>query len=179
VFFSETLVTTYRLHGVLTQKTTIYRAQSCKSVAVKIGLHRQSLVSRTVTPLEWIRELKPHDGNRCSPWEQWSFLSERPKNDKDKRFSDGQISFFPFMRHGSQQKNSWNGDGRWEQGRIVWSLSLFKYKGSKVEAKLVPTFADGGCQVVSETNPYGRILGFLDRSSYFFFQLTLQLYSRG
>jgi hypothetical protein len=29
------------------------------------------------------------------------------------------------------------------------------------------------------TDPYGRILGFLDRSRYFFFQLAPQLYSRG
>jgi hypothetical protein len=28
-------------------------------------------------------------------------------------------------------------------------------------------FADRGCQVVSVTDPYGRILGFLDRSRYF------------
>jgi hypothetical protein len=27
----------------------------------------------------------------------------------------------------------------------------------------VPTFADRGCDVVSVTDPYGRILGFLDR----------------
>jgi hypothetical protein len=28
-------------------------------------------------------------------------------------------------------------------------------------------FADRGCHVVSVTDPYGRILGFLDRSRYF------------
>jgi CBS-domain-containing membrane protein len=28
--------------------------------------------------------------------------------------------------------------------------------------KLMPTFADRGCHVVSVTDPYGRILGFLD-----------------
>jgi hypothetical protein len=28
---------------------------------------------------------------------------------------------------------------------------------------LVPTFADRGCRVVSATDPYGRILDFLDR----------------
>jgi hypothetical protein len=33
--------------------------------------------------------------------------------------------------------------------------------------------------VVSVTNPYGRILGFLDRSRYYFFQVAPQLYSRG
>jgi hypothetical protein len=30
-----------------------------------------------------------------------------------------------------------------------------------------------GCHVVSVTNPYGRNLGFLDRSRYFFFQVAL------
>jgi hypothetical protein len=31
--------------------------------------------------------------------------------------------------------------------------------------------------VVSVTDPYGRILGFLDRGRYFFFQVAPQLYS--
>jgi hypothetical protein len=42
-----------------------------------------------------------------------------------------------------------------------------------------PTFADRGCRVVSATDPHGRILGFLDRSRYYFFQVAPQLYSRG
>jgi hypothetical protein len=32
-------------------------------------------------------------------------------------------------------------------------------------AKLVANFEDRGCHVVSVTDPYGRILGFLDRLS--------------
>jgi hypothetical protein len=48
-----------------------------------------------------------------------------------------------------------------------------------MSAKLVPTFASTGSHVVSVTNPYGRILGFLDWSRYFFFQVAPQLYSRG
>jgi hypothetical protein len=40
-------------------------------------------------------------------------------------------------------------------------------------------FADRWWHVVSVTNPYDRILGFLDRSRYCFFQVALQLYSRG
>jgi hypothetical protein len=31
----------------------------------------------------------------------------------------------------------------------------------------LPTFAVRGCHMVSVTDPYGRILGFLDRSRYF------------
>jgi CBS-domain-containing membrane protein len=49
----------------------------------------------------------------------------------------------------------------------------------RLSAKLIPTFADRGGHVVSVTDPYGRILGFLDRSCYFFFQVAPQLYSRG
>jgi hypothetical protein len=49
----------------------------------------------------------------------------------------------------------------------------------RLPAKLVPTFDDRGCHVVSVTDPYCHILGFLDRSRYFFFQVAPQLYSRG
>jgi CBS-domain-containing membrane protein len=53
------------------------------------------------------------------------------------------------------------------------------YIDRRLSAKLVPTFADRGCHVVSVTDPYGRILGFIDRSRYGFFQVAPQLYSRG
>jgi hypothetical protein len=43
----------------------------------------------------------------------------------------------------------------------------------------MPTFADRGCHVVSVTDPNYRILGFLARSRYFFYQVAPQLYSRG
>jgi hypothetical protein len=46
-----------------------------------------------------------------------------------------------------------------------------------MSAKLESTFADIRCHVVSVTDPYGRILGFLDWSCYFFFQVSPQLYS--
>jgi hypothetical protein len=49
----------------------------------------------------------------------------------------------------------------------------------RFSTKLVPTFTDKRCHVVSVTNPYGRNLHFLDRSRYFFFQVAPQLYSRG
>jgi hypothetical protein len=46
-------------------------------------------------------------------------------------------------------------------------------------AKLVPTFVDREWHVVSVTDPYSRVLDFLDRSCYFLFQVAPQLYSRG
>jgi hypothetical protein len=56
---------------------------------------------------------------------------------------------------------------------------LYRQSDRCLLAKIVSTFADRGCHVVSVTDPYGRILGFLDRSRYFFFQVAPQLYSRG
>jgi hypothetical protein len=70
--------------------------------------------------------------------------------------------------------------GRWALTPWHESASeLYRPSGSRLSAKLVLTFADIGCHVVSVTDPYCRILGFLHRSSYFFFQVAPQLYSRG
>jgi hypothetical protein len=45
-----------------------------------------------------------------------------------------------------------------------WSESeLYRPSDRRLSAKLVPTFADRVCRVVSATDPYGRILGFLDQ----------------
>jgi hypothetical protein len=54
---------------------------------------------------------------------------------------------------------------------------LYRPSDRSLSAKLVTIFADRGWHVVKATDPYGRILGFLDRSRYFFFQLTPQMYS--
>jgi hypothetical protein len=57
--------------------------------------------------------------------------------------------------------------------RTPWSESaseLYRPTDRRLSAKLVPTFADRGCHVVSVTDPYGRILDFLDRSPYFSFK---------
>jgi hypothetical protein len=49
----------------------------------------------------------------------------------------------------------------------------------RLTEKLVPTFADRGCHVVSAANPRGLNFGFLDRSRYYFFQVAPQFSSRG
>jgi hypothetical protein len=51
-----------------------------------------------------------------------------------------------------------------------WSESaseLYRPSDNRLSEKWLPTFADKGCHVVSVTDPYGRILCFLDRSRYF------------
>jgi hypothetical protein len=56
---------------------------------------------------------------------------------------------------------------------------LYRPSDDCLLTKLVSTLADGGCYMVSVTDPYSRIVEFLDRSRYFFFQVALQLYSWG
>jgi hypothetical protein len=67
-----------------------------------------------------------------------------------------------------------------EKGSLFNSASeLNRPSDRRLSTKLVPAFADSWCHVVSVTDPYGRILDFPDRSRYCFFQVALQLYSRG
>jgi hypothetical protein len=56
---------------------------------------------------------------------------------------------------------------------------LYRPKDHRLLAKPVPTFAGRGVARGQRNRSLGRNLGFLDRSRYFFFQVTPQLYSRG
>jgi hypothetical protein len=54
--------------------------------------------------------------------------------------------------------------------KTPWSESaneVYRPSDRRLSAKWLPTFADKGCHVVSVTDPYGHILGFIDRSRYF------------
>jgi hypothetical protein len=56
------------------------------------------------------------------------------------------------------------------KNKTPWSESeseLYWPSDRRLSEKRLPTFADRGCQVVSVTDPYGRIMGFLDSSRYF------------
>jgi hypothetical protein len=44
---------------------------------------------------------------------------------------------------------------------------LYRPSDRRLSAKLVPTFADGGCHMVGVTDLYDNILGFPDQSPYF------------
>jgi hypothetical protein len=52
---------------------------------------------------------------------------------------------------------------------------LYRSSDRRLSGKLVPNFADRGCHVVNVTDPYCRILGFLDRSRYFFLSSSSSL----
>jgi hypothetical protein len=49
-----------------------------------------------------------------------------------------------------------------------FTSELYRPSDRHLLAKLVSTFTDRGCHVVSVTAPYGRILGFLARNRFFF-----------
>jgi hypothetical protein len=51
---------------------------------------------------------------------------------------------------------------------------LYRPSDRRLSSKLVQTIVVRECQVVSVTDPYGRILGILDRSRSFFFQVAPQ-----
>jgi hypothetical protein len=44
-----------------------------------------------------------------------------------------------------------------------FASELYRPSDRRLSAKLVPTFADRGCHVVSVADPYSHIIGFLDR----------------
>jgi hypothetical protein len=58
----------------------------------------------------------------------------------------------------------------WFINLTLWPESaseLYRPRDRRLSAKLATTFADRGCHVVSVTDPYGRILVFLDRAATF------------
>jgi hypothetical protein len=55
-----------------------------------------------------------------------------------------------------------------KQKQTPWPESaseLYRPSDRRLSAKIVPTFEDIGCHVVSVTDPYGRILSFLGTSN--------------
>jgi hypothetical protein len=73
-------------------------------------------------------------------------------------------------------------DNHYNQTKAPWPESaseLCRPSHHRLSVKLMPTLADRGCHVVSVTDPYDRIHGFLDRSCYLFSQPAPKLYLRG
>jgi hypothetical protein len=57
-----------------------------------------------------------------------------------------------------------------KKNSIVWvrERTIPAERPPLVGEVIANVYADRGCHVVSVTDPYGRILGFLDRSRYFY-----------
>jgi CBS-domain-containing membrane protein len=78
------------------------------------------------------------------------------------------VNFMPksFSRLGKSRRHSLDKQNK----QTPWSepaSELYIPSVRRLSVKLVPTFADRGCHVVSVADPYGRILGFLDRAATF------------
>jgi hypothetical protein len=76
-----------------------------------------------------------------------------------------QITVVLWISHGQEFAES--GKLSEVKKKTPWSESaseLYRPSDRPLSAKWLPTFADRGCHVVSVTDPYGRILDFLDRS---------------
>jgi hypothetical protein len=85
-------------------------------------------------------------------------------------FDESEESFVPFSLKVESQLSSNQQPIRKTKVKTPWPESaseLYRPSDRRLSAKRLPTFADRGCHVVSVANPYGRILGFLDRSRYF------------
>jgi hypothetical protein len=52
--------------------------------------------------------------------------------------------------------------GQWSES----ASELYRPSDRRLSAKLVSTFADRGCRVVSVTDPYGCIIGLLDQDAH-------------
>jgi hypothetical protein len=92
-----------------------------------------------------------------------------------KRQSNGAISdkHTPFVcksffgrPHCELKEHVWSKVCRFRACRTPWSESaneLYQSSDHRLSAKIVPVCPDRGCDVVSVSDPYGRILDFLDR----------------
>jgi hypothetical protein len=70
------------------------------------------------------------------------------------------LTFLQFWYNISKYKND---QQKQKQTPLSESASeLYRLSDRRLSVKRLPTFADKGCHVVSVTNPFGRILGFLD-----------------
>jgi hypothetical protein len=95
-----------------------------------------------------------------------------------------ELLFKPRQVLAGELRISFSADSRAQRhGKITpWPESaseLYRPRDRRLSTKLVPAFAGRGCRVVSASDPYGRFLGLLHRSRFFFFQAAPQLYSRG
>jgi hypothetical protein len=67
--------------------------------------------------------------------------------------------------------------GNIQVGKLQSASEPYQLYDRRLLAKLVPNLLIGECPVVRAADLYGRNLGFLDRSRYFFFQVAPKFYS--
>jgi hypothetical protein len=91
-----------------------------------------------------------------------------PNKEINKSLADEQINKLNKSEHTNEKKQT-----PWLE--IV--RELYRQSDRRLSVKLVSNLRIEGCRVVSVADSYGRVLNFIDRSRYFFFQVAPQLYS--
>jgi hypothetical protein len=126
--------------------------------------HPQSMLGWIILVL-WINwERKTENKGRCSREPQsmlgWIILVlwinwERKTENKGRCSRELAIEFEESLQY--KKKTPWSESAG----------ELYRPSDRRLSAKWLPTVSDRGCHVVSVTDSYGRILGFIDRSRYF------------
>jgi hypothetical protein len=125
-------------------------------------------ITFTVTVGSGKRSLLAKESRRTEFFNVWRVLRLtevlRPNTDKDMNTRLKHLWFKLWVRNPyclctmCSKKLNWT---LWPESASI----LYRPSDRRLSAKLVPIFADRRCQVVSVTDPYGRILGFLDRNN--------------
>jgi hypothetical protein len=158
-----------QLSGIEMQQVVVWKVGNAENETLKVARHRRMLTcnwrhgnctGRTLAPLSWICKYLEL---LTASYKEWQGSSTWGSEWRVKITARGEI------KSGLNSLNAFVSLFR----LIVsspWSESaseLYLPSDRRLLAKWLPTFADGGCHVVRVTDPYGRILGFLDRSRYF------------
>jgi hypothetical protein len=141
-----------------------------------------ALVSERTVPTEWrpfVGEVLRVFGETCCPYLQDSKLKMVGACNSIK------TSLLGLQDHTASQPSEkqcqWTATFHVLLNSMAWvrERTIPTERPPLVGEVIVNFFADRGCHVVTVTDPYCRILGFIDRSRYFFYQVAPQLYSRG
>jgi hypothetical protein len=162
----------------------------------------QSNIFWDVTPCSPAKVHRRFEGTSCLRHQVWSELKAR---NREEAYVPSECRWTSTRRHGvtSQKiilfmatfvRTSNSGWAEHLEGRTSSYNFLLKLKLNSVAfvseqtmlterpplvGEVSANFCGRGCPVVSATDPPGRILGFLDRSRYYFFRVAPQLSSRG
>jgi hypothetical protein len=129
-------------------------ARNCVSLKFKIRKGRTDTTILSSSSLSWthLRNLRANVQNAMNS----SRINQTRKDTSPCVSADVKLCALPLQ----QQKTK-------KTPRSEPASELYRPSDRRLSAKLVPTFADTGCHVVSVTDPYGSILCFLHRSRYF------------
>jgi hypothetical protein len=124
-----------------------------------------------VWQIRWPSSETPHSVTHigCMSLEtpQLSYCSLNHKRGENSRILTNELT--EYLTNQGYPINKQNKQTPWSES----ASELYRQSDRRLSAKWLSTFADRGCHVVSVTDPYGRILGFLDRSRYISIKLLL------